>query len=291
MFYRMLTGLCLVVFSSLGISETLDTAIENLSKGLVNNRQMQENATIAIVSFTSDQCKTKSPLGEFIAEDLITRIFERYPDSLDVIEKSQLDKVIAEHKFSRSGLYDIDNLKVIGKFVSATHIVSGKLTNLGKYIKVNSRIISMETSKIVGAASVKIDVKGLPIRLCEEVGKYVSKSDGLLDLTNNEYQMNEWLDINKRDRFSQTFKITKLCKVHINLPSRLGFDYKFSLMTAGTQSVGENSVGESSVMKASGYSSKPTVRTVDLPPGTYVFSLWIKKNAAMYQVLLKSICH
>lgn len=93
-------------------------------------------------------------LGRFIGEELITKLFET--GRFKVIERSLLEKAIEELKFNTSDLVDPSIAKQVGKVVGADAIVTGTLADLGQSVKVNARVIMVESGEIIGAAGAQI---------------------------------------------------------------------------------------------------------------------------------------
>jgi TolB-like protein len=94
-------------------------------------------------------------LGQFVAEELITQI-SLSPKRFDIVERRQLARVLREQELSDSSLFDAASIAKIGKVLGIEAIVTGSIADLGTDIKINARVISVETAKVFAAASVKI---------------------------------------------------------------------------------------------------------------------------------------
>lgn len=73
-----------------------------------------------------------------------------------VVERSLLEKAVAELKFSASGMVDQDTAKSIGRQVGADAIITGTITDLKTSVKINARMITVETGDILAAAGVEV---------------------------------------------------------------------------------------------------------------------------------------
>jgi len=93
-------------------------------------------------------------LGTYLAEELVTDLFST--GTLDIVERSMLDKVMSEIKFSQSGAIDPESAQRVGKIIGVEAIVTGSITDLQSYVGVNCRLINTETGRIFGAAQTKI---------------------------------------------------------------------------------------------------------------------------------------
>lgn len=118
----------------------------NVSNGL----EEQGVKSVAVLDFTDLQ-GTTTELGRFLAEELSTNLVlsrKRF----DVIDRANLNRLLDEHKLSRSGLVDPENIKRLGKVAGAHALVTGTVTPIGDKLRISARVISTETAKIVGAA-------------------------------------------------------------------------------------------------------------------------------------------
>lgn len=93
-------------------------------------------------------------LGRFIEEELVTRLFQA--NQFKVIERSLLENALVELKFNLSDLVDPSVAKQLGRVVGADAIVVGTVTDLGQSIKINARIITVESGEVIGAAGAKV---------------------------------------------------------------------------------------------------------------------------------------
>jgi TolB-like protein len=131
----------------------LDQRISELSQQIANKMSARQKTTIAVVEFTDLQGNI-TDFGRYLAEELITRLYDN--EKFKVIERQQLNRVIAEQKLSLSGVIDPASAKQLGKILGVDAIVSGSTTNLAQSLKVNARLISTETGEIFAVASTEI---------------------------------------------------------------------------------------------------------------------------------------
>lgn len=108
---------------------------------------------IAVIPFRELDART-TVLGTYLAEELVTDLFAG--GKLDIVERSMLDKVMSELKFSQSGAIDPESAQHVGKIIGVDAIVTGSITDLQSYVGVNCRLINTETGRIFGAAQTKI---------------------------------------------------------------------------------------------------------------------------------------
>jgi len=132
---------------------TLDTQLQNLTDQIVISLSQKQKSKIAIIEFSNLQ-GTVTKFGRYLAEELITRLY--LTNKFEVIERQLLNKVLQEHQLNLSGLIDISSAQELGRLLGVDAIASGSVTDLGKSVKVNARLISTQTGKIFSVASVTV---------------------------------------------------------------------------------------------------------------------------------------
>jgi TolB-like protein len=92
-------------------------------------------------------------LGRYVAEELITTLYAR---RVAVVERSLLDRTMSELRLGTTDLMDSAQVKRFGYLVGAQAIIAGTLTDLGDAIKLNVRVVDVETGQVVGAGAAMI---------------------------------------------------------------------------------------------------------------------------------------
>jgi TolB-like protein len=131
----------------------LDQRISDLSKQISDGLIENQKRTIAVVEF-GDLEGHVTNFGRFVAEELITRLHQT--KKFTVIERQLLNKVVAEQKLSLSGMIDLASAQKLGRLLGVEAIASGTVTDLGKSLKVNARLISAGTGEIFATAAVEV---------------------------------------------------------------------------------------------------------------------------------------
>jgi TolB-like protein len=131
----------------------LDTKLDLLTTQIITNMTQNNKTTIAVIEF-SDIEGSITVLGKYIAEELTTRLF--ITKKFEVVERELLYKVLKEYKLNLSGLVDASSAKELGKILGVTAIVTGTITDLGKSVKINSRLISTENGSLFAVAAVEV---------------------------------------------------------------------------------------------------------------------------------------
>ena len=117
-------------------------------------RQLRKNIKTLIVGQLI--CNQKPRFNQFtrlVQEKLITTIAAR---GKQVVERSQLDKVLDQLKLGYSGLLKIESAKEIGKLLNADGIILGAVSDMGDTISINARIVDIETGRAITSAEVEL---------------------------------------------------------------------------------------------------------------------------------------
>lgn len=133
-----------------------DQEMTKIARDVATALNEQKVKSVAVLDFTDLQ-GTTTELGRFLAEELSTNLVISKM-SFDVIDRANLNRLLDEHKLSRSGLVDPENIKRLGKIAGAYALVTGTVTPMGGKLRVSAKVISTETAKIVGAARGEIEM-------------------------------------------------------------------------------------------------------------------------------------
>jgi len=136
------------------VAGDLDNKIDQLAQEISSRAEAGGKTKIAVIEF-SDLRGNVTDFGMFLAEELITKLFSSV--RFEVIERQLLNKIMQEHKLSLTGTVDPASAKELGKILGVDAIVSGTVTDLGKRLKINARLISTESGNVFSAAGVTIE--------------------------------------------------------------------------------------------------------------------------------------
>ena len=138
---------------NLQANDTLEQRLDTLARKISDNLTENQKRTIAVVEF-SDLKGNVTNLGRFLSEELITRLYET--KKFKVIERQQLNKIIAEQKLSLTGVVDPASAQKLGRVLGVDSIVFGSVSDLVKTLRINARLIGTETGEVFAAASIEI---------------------------------------------------------------------------------------------------------------------------------------
>ena len=130
----------------------LADGVRDLSEQIATKAKEQQKLRIAVLPFRELEGRD-SVFGTFLAEELFTQLVN---SGLEIVERSMLDKVLAEIKLDQTGLIDATTAKRVGSMVGVDAVVTGSITDLQSYVAINCRLIDASTGRIFAAAQSKI---------------------------------------------------------------------------------------------------------------------------------------
>jgi len=154
------------VCSPIIVLADLESGVKDLAKQISNNMKENNKKKVAIIEFSNLNDEV-TQLGQFLSEELITQLFIVAPGKFEVVERRQLLKVLNEQELGTSGLLDADAMGTVGKILGVDAIVTGSITDLGNDIKVNARLIAIDTAKIFAVATTTMPKVGTVVNLME----------------------------------------------------------------------------------------------------------------------------
>ncbi len=112
----------------------------------------REPIKIAILELDFLQRSSRSePLGRMVSEFLTTSAANT--GAFSIVERSLLNKVMKELELEQSGLVEESQAREIGRMVGADAVLTGSVSKLGSSMRIDARLINVETGKIMAAAS------------------------------------------------------------------------------------------------------------------------------------------
>jgi TolB-like protein len=128
--------------------------------------------TIAVLAFDySGKDAALDPLREGLAQMLITDV----PSfaNVHVVERVRLKALLEEQKLGRSGKVDPATAARLGKLLGARFLVLGNYFDLGASIRIDARVVEVETGKVVravGANGASAEFFGIEQELAGKLG-------------------------------------------------------------------------------------------------------------------------
>ena len=141
-------------------ASNLEEGVKQLAEQISKNMQEKQSKKIAIIDF-SDLNGNVTALGQFMAEELTTQLFIIAPGKFEVVERRQLLKLEEELVLGQVGIIEEKGIKKMGQVLGVDAIVTGSMTDLGNTVKINARLMAVETAKIFAVAATDIPKTGI----------------------------------------------------------------------------------------------------------------------------------
>ncbi|MFH1563733.1 MAG: FlgO family outer membrane protein [Nitrospirota bacterium] len=123
--------------------------IKEISSTIAKSIATSGTKTIAVVDFTDLQGNV-TELGRFLSEELSIDLIT-IATGFEVIDRNNLNSVMAEHKLSLSGLVDPKTIKQLGQIAGVDAIITGCVIPFGDSIRLSAKVILTDTAKVIGA--------------------------------------------------------------------------------------------------------------------------------------------
>jgi TolB-like protein len=114
-------------------------------------------------------------LGKVFTEILTTSFVSS--EAFKIIEREQLNKVLSEIELTQSGIIDTSSAKMLGTMVGADAIVVGSITKLGDDLRLDIRIVDVDSGFILTAEKIegKTDIRSIGVMADSVVNGLVNR--------------------------------------------------------------------------------------------------------------------
>ena len=120
---------------------TLDNAIDDYAKGLVN--YIQKDKGVAVIAFKTE----KNGLTEYLIDTATEKLFES--GIRPIYERKQLEILQKELNYSLSGDVSDKTALRIGQRVGVNTVVYGTIQKIGNNYRINFRVANVETAQLI----------------------------------------------------------------------------------------------------------------------------------------------
>lgn len=148
---HLIVFICLFIFSLSNVypSTDFEKEIDQLSNKIAEKIASAGKKKIAVVDFT-DIDGSITELGRFTAEEFSTSLAGSKKEFI-VIDRFHLKTILKEHKLSSTGLIDQNTARQLGKLAGVDALVTGTLTPLGESVRINVKVLDIETAAVIDA--------------------------------------------------------------------------------------------------------------------------------------------
>jgi TolB-like protein len=131
-------------------NDSIERELERFSEVLAAQLRKADIKKLTILDLVDTEKKSVR-LGAFIAEETTVNLVSS-TNTFVVVDRANLNKILEEHKLSRTGLENPEDIKKLGQFSGVDAIVSGTITPLKDEIRFTAKVISTRTADILGGA-------------------------------------------------------------------------------------------------------------------------------------------
>ena len=111
------------------------------------------DATLAVLAFTNDTGDPRyDPLGRGLASMMASDLAA--VPTLRLVERDRLQALVDELELQQTRAVDPETALQVGLFLGADHVVVGSVTAVQPEIRIDTRVVRVETSEVVQTASV-----------------------------------------------------------------------------------------------------------------------------------------
>jgi TolB-like protein len=109
--------------------------------------------TVAVLSFDNNSGDAQyDPLGKGLAAMMISDLSS--VESIQLVERERLQELIEEQNLQHSRRFDSATAVEVGRFAGAEYVVTGAVMALQPRVRIDTRVIRVETAEIVKTAQV-----------------------------------------------------------------------------------------------------------------------------------------
>lgn len=130
----------------------LDEGLERLGMELIQNRSKIGQKRVAIADL-SPLHGGMGNLGSFLSEEMFT-ILARY--NIRLLERKLLSDALKELRLNMTDLVDPEHARRFGRFTGTDLLLLGTTTDFPEAIRINARLIDIESRVLVGAGSIEL---------------------------------------------------------------------------------------------------------------------------------------
>jgi len=128
-----------------------DKTVTTISDSLY--KQIPFGSKVLVLDF-KDLNDIITHFGRYLAEKISINLSKK--QSIQTIDRNNIELILKEQHFQLSGLVSDESAVSIGKFIGASHIVFGTLTEFVDYVEVELKIVDVEKAIVIGGLSHKI---------------------------------------------------------------------------------------------------------------------------------------
>jgi TolB-like protein len=263
--------ICLSLFSLSDVypSTDFEKEIDQLSNKIAEKIAAAGKKKIAVVDFT-DIDGSITELGRFTAEEFSTSLAGSKKEFI-VIDRFHLKTILKEHKLSSTGLIDQNTARQLGKLAGVDALVTGTLTPLGESVRINVKVLDIETAAVIDAKRGNIAMTDAIKSLLHREISFTESQGSIRTIKRIEVK-----SIQKVEEQGFVFEILK-CRLN-------GKTLNFSLLITNKEKDGELEIKAKNTILFDDYGNEYRCKKVTLGVKT---STWVVHNEVFSGVPIK----
>ncbi|MBU1487163.1 CsgG/HfaB family protein, partial [bacterium] len=131
----------------------LGIKIASVAAQLSQDIPKEEKKRVAVIGLRNSEDKVDE-LGDYLSDELISKLYQT--GKFKLVERKFLDEVLKEQNLGISTIIDPETAVRLGKILGVEAIITGAITDLGQFLRINARLISTETGAISATATTRI---------------------------------------------------------------------------------------------------------------------------------------
>lgn len=133
-----------VVFPLLVPAQSFDYELEALAQELAEKLYEKDDFKVAVWGFFSSE-KEQKEFDTYLTEDFAIYLAD-HAKHFQVIDRTQLNAMLKEHRLTADGFIDERATKRLGKIIAADAVVVGSYTVLRTEVKIRVKVLDTETA-------------------------------------------------------------------------------------------------------------------------------------------------
>ena len=134
---------------------SVEDGLKQLAQTIVEKSSAAELTRIAVLPFPNAD-GTCSVLSTYLVDELILSLFSLPNSRIEIVERSQLEALLAEMQMGEGGLLNPATTKQLGNLSGVGALTLGTITIIGDAIRVNARLVATETGRTISAAAITV---------------------------------------------------------------------------------------------------------------------------------------
>lgn len=183
-FWKTCLSICLASLFLFSTASAYEKEVNDIAFKMAENITKSRKTRIAVVDFTDLQGNV-TELGRFIAEEFSVSLLNT-GKGFEVVDRTHLRTLLKEHKLSSTGLIDPQTAQKLGQVAGVQALITGTITPFGDSVRLATKILDVDTAKIIGANTGNIPKTTAIAELLAKGITTSSDSSGTASLQNQE---------------------------------------------------------------------------------------------------------